>query len=163
MQTKDAIKAAMNISDMVLTTYVSDLSDADLMLRPGAGCNHLAWQLGHLIAAEVSMVNDACPGQGAPLPAGFAEAHAKENSGSDNASQFKTKQEYLDLYKSVRASTMAALDGFSDDQLDGPTPERMRAFFPKVGEYFTLIATHPMMHAGQFVVVRRKLGKPVLM
>ena len=28
---------------------------------------------------------------------------------------------------------------------------------------FTLIATHPMMHAGQFVVVRRQLGKPILM
>lgn len=163
MHTKDAFKAAMNISDMVLTTYVSDLSDADLLLRPGTGCNHLAWQLGHLIAAEVSLLNDACPGQGAALPAGFAEAHAKENSGCDDAAQFKTKQEYLDLYKIVRASTMAALDGFSDADLDGPTPERMRAFFPKVGEYFMLIATHPLMHAGQFVVVRRKLGKPILM
>jgi hypothetical protein len=28
---------------------------------------------------------------------------------------------------------------------------------------FSLIATHPMMHAGQFVVVRRQLGKPILM
>jgi hypothetical protein len=26
---------------------------------------------------------------------------------------------------------------------------------------FILIATHPMMHAGQFVPVRRALGKPV--
>lgn len=162
MQTKDAIKAAMSISDMVLTSYISDLSDAELMLRPGAGCNHLAWQLGHLIASEVSLVNDACPGQGAALPAGFAEAHAKENSGSDNASQFKSKQEYIEFYKTVRASTKAALDSLSDDQLDGPAPERMRGLVPLLGEYFTLIATHPMMHAGQFVVVRRKLGKPIL-
>lgn len=162
MQTAEAIKSAMTLSDMVLTSYISDLSDADLMQRPGIGCNHLAWQLGHLIAAEVNLLNAVCPGQGAALPAGFAETHAKENCSSDDASQFKTKQEYLALYQTVRASTVAALERLSDAQLDAPSPEHFRSLVPKVGDYLMLIATHPMMHAGQFVVVRRKLGKPIL-
>ena len=38
----------------------------------------------------------------------------------------------------------------------------LRRRFPTVGSIFTLIATHPMMHAGQFVVVRRQLGKPIV-
>jgi hypothetical protein len=33
---------------------------------------------------------------------------------------------------------------------------------PTLGDIFLLLATHTMMHAGQFTVVRRKLGKPVL-
>jgi hypothetical protein len=31
-----------------------------------------------------------------------------------------------------------------------------------VGDVFMLIGAHPMMHAGQFVVVRRAAGKPVV-
>jgi hypothetical protein len=37
----------------------------------------------------------------------------------------------------------------------------MAAMFPKLGAVLTLAANHPLMHAGQFASVRRKLGKPV--
>ena len=53
MNAKDAIRSSGNLSTMVLKTYISDLDDADLMRRPGEGCNHLAWQLGHLIASVI--------------------------------------------------------------------------------------------------------------
>lgn len=163
MNTKDALKSAMDMSLMVLNTYISDLSDADLLLRPGPGCNHLAWQLGHLISSEVNLLNGICPGQGAALPAGFVEAHAKENIACNDASKFLSKQAYSDLFQKVRSATVAALDAMPDAELDAPSPEWLRAYFPQVGQVFTLIGTHPMMHAGQFVVVRRQLGKPVLM
>ena len=57
---------------------------------------------------------------------------------------------------------MAGLAALPDEKLDAPGPERMRPNFPTVGDLFTLIATHPLMHAGQFAVVRRQLGKPVV-
>ena len=38
----------------------------------------------------------------------------------------------------------------------------MAKFAPTVGAMLLLNANHTMMHAGQFTVVRRKLGKPVL-
>ena len=34
----------MDTSALVLSRYVEDLSDAELMERPGPGCNHIAWQ-----------------------------------------------------------------------------------------------------------------------
>jgi hypothetical protein len=34
--------------------------------------------------------------------------------------------------------------------------------FPTMASMFILTATHPLMHAGQFVPVRRALGKPVV-
>lgn len=162
MNTKDAIRAAMDTSFMVFKGYLGDLDDADLMQRPGEGCNHLAWQIGHLTASEVGLLEGICPGKGAELPAGFAEAHAKENAGSDDASQFCTKAEYLDLMDKVRSATKAALDEIPEQDLDGPSPEHLRSFCPTVGNVFVLIGTHHMMHAGQFVPVRRRLGKPVL-
>jgi hypothetical protein len=57
---------------------------------------------------------------------------------------------------------VAALDELPAADLDRPSPEPFRKRFPTVGSMLTLIATHPMMHAGQFVVVRRQLGKPIV-
>ena len=149
---------------MVLKTYISDLDDADLMRRPGEGCNHLvAWQLGHLIASEVHLLSMVAPGQGIELPDGFADDHSKEQCQNDDPANYLGKNEYIELFDKVRAASMAALDAYAESDFDNPAPENFREFFPTMGEMFTLIATHPMMHAGQFVVVRRQLGKPILM
>jgi hypothetical protein len=158
---KDAIKATMDIGLVVINKYVGDLTDAELLTRP-TGCNHLAWQLGHFISAESQLINGVCPGKGGALPEGFAERHSKETTGVDDPKKFNTKQEYVDLFASVRAATLKALEELPVEQLDAPAPERLKKMFPTVGSVFTLIGTHPMMHAGQFVVVRRMLGKPVV-
>jgi hypothetical protein len=163
MNTKEAIKSSMDISLHVLNQYIGDLSDTDLLTRPGKGCNHLAWQLGHLISSEVNLLESVCPGKGAKLPEGFADKHSKETTANDDAAQFCTKQEYEDLFQQVRTATKKALDDIADDALDGPAPDWIREHFPTVGHMFTLIGTHPMMHAGQFAVVRRQLDKPILM
>lgn len=162
MNARDAIRAAAQTSTMVLKTYVADLSDADLMLRPGPGCNHLAWQLGHLISSECALLEMVQPGAAAKLPEGFSDKHKKEHAGSDDPAQFCTKQEYLDLMDQVQAATFAALEKVSESDLDQPGPEAFRSMFPTKGHVYLLIATHQLMHAGQFVPVRRKLGKPVV-
>jgi hypothetical protein len=135
MNAKDAIRTALNGNHNILKMYVSDLSDADLLTRPVPGANHIAWQLGHVIAAEVMFQS----------PAGF-----------------RSKQEYLDLFDKVRGNTLATLDRMADADLDRPTPGRMAEFAPTLGAILLMLANHEMMHAGQFTVLRRKLGKPVL-
>lgn len=163
MDAKDAIRSTANFSTMVLNSYVSDLDDADLLRRPGTDCNHLAWQLGHLIGSEVHLLEAVAPGQAVELPEGFAAAHSKENSHNDDPSSFLSKDDYKALFEKVRAGTLAALDACSASDLDTPAPENWRSFCPTVGDMYVLIASHPMMHAGQFVIVRRQLGKPILM
>ena len=69
----------------------------------------------------------------------------------------------MDLWGKVKAATFAALDGMSDEDLDKPAPEELQSFCPTVGSTFVLIGTHPMMHAGQMVPIRRKLEKPIVM
>lgn len=163
MDAKQAINASANLSSIVLKTYLSDLEDADLMRRPGEDCNHLAWQLGHLIASEVQLLEQVAPGVGPELPSGFADAHATAARTSDNPDDFFDKQTYIDLFDQVRTASKSALEASSPSDLDAPSPENFRSFCPTMGDMYTLIATHPMMHAGQFVVVRRQLGKPILM
>ncbi len=160
MHAKDVIRYALGMSRSVLTTYLEDLDDADLLRRSVPQANHIAWQLGHLIASERQMI--AALGHDMPeLPAGFAEAHSADNSGCDEAAKFCTKAEYLGLLEKIRQATLAALDATPDEVLGNPSPERLRQLAPTVGAVFALMAAHELMHAGQFVPVRRMLGKQI--
>jgi hypothetical protein len=146
----------------VAGAYLADLTDADLLVRPAPGCNHIAWQLGHLIQAEHGMLEGASPGSMPKLPEGFKEKHSKEKAASDNPKDFLTKNEYLKLFQQQRAATLALLDKVTEADLDKPAPEAMRSYCPTVGSIFTMQGTHWLMHAGQWAIIRRKLGKPPL-
>jgi hypothetical protein len=161
MHSKDAIQHTYGFGDFILNTYLGDLTDADLLVRPVPGQNHIAWQLGHLIVSERSMLESIKSGASPALPEGFEEAHNKEATTSDDPAQFATRQRYLELYQAQRAATRKVLDEIGEADLDAPAPERFRRMCPTAGTMFALIGNHVLMHVGQFVSVRRKLNKPV--
>ncbi|QEH37547.1 DinB superfamily protein [Aquisphaera giovannonii] len=162
MGPKDVLRRSINGSDMVLTTYLSDLSDEDLLVRPLPGLNHIAWQMGHIIGGTARFMDMIEPGSAPPLPEGFAQAHGKEAAGSDDPSKFLAKGEYLRLWTAYKEAVLALLDRIPESRLDEEDPNKYPPFAPNVGALFGMAAAHPLMHAGQFVAVRRKLGKPVL-
>lgn len=163
MNGKDAIKTALTSTQEMLNWYVSDLTDADLLVRPAPGANHIAWQLGHLISSEPHLVKMVVADAPFPeLPAGFAEQHDKATAAVDPPKGFKTKAEYLDLFGKMRTATLAAVAKLSDADLDRPTEGPMAKYAPNTGAVFLMVSNHVLMHAGQFTVLRRKLGKPVL-
>ena len=158
-----AIKAALEGTAFVLKMYVADLSDADLFVRPVPAANHAAWQIGQVIVGDVMLVKDQVPAARYPeLPPGSAELYGKEGASKDGPDGFLTKAEYLALFDSVRGATIAALETLTDADLDRPTTGSMASFAPTLGHLFLLVSNHTLMHAGQFTVIRRKLGKPVL-
>jgi DinB family protein len=163
MTGKDAVKTALGSTKEMLNWYLGDLSDADLLVRPVPEANHIAWQLGHLISAEVHLAKETLPEAVYPaLPAGFDEQHGKATAAMEPPKGFKTKDEYLALFGKVREASLAALSKMSEADLDRPTKGNMAKFAPTVGALMVLMSNHVLMHAGQFSVVRRKLGKPVL-
>jgi hypothetical protein len=163
MDGKQAIQAALEGTKFLLEMYVGDLSDADLFVRPVPGANHIAWQLGHVIVGDRFLVKSALPDAAYPeLPAGFMEAYGAEGAKKDGPDGFLTKAGYLAMFDAERKATIAALAKFSDADLDKPTTGSMAQFAPTLGLLFIAASNHTLMHAGQFTVVRRKLGKPVL-
>jgi hypothetical protein len=161
MTAKDAIKSTINFCRQVSLGYVDDLTDADLLVRSVPGANHIAWQLGHLIASEQMMMTQL--GHKMPeLPGGFAESYTSETAKSDDGAKFAKKAQYLDLMEKMRTATLQALDATPEADFDKPGPEPMRTYAPTIAAAFTIIGTHELMHAGQFVPIRRKLGKPAL-
>ena len=162
MNAREAIKASMQMPDMICNGYLDDLTDEELLVRPIEGANHIAWQLGHLISSEHNMVEQVCPGSMPALPDGFAEGYTSESSKSDDPSAFLSKQEYLKLFEAQRAGTLAALEKLSDEDLDQSAPESMQRICSTIGSVFTMQPTHWTMHAGQWAIVRRKLGREPL-
>jgi uncharacterized damage-inducible protein DinB len=96
------------------------------------------------------------------LPAGFEARHGKEGAQINDASGWPSKGEYERLFRETRAATIDAVSKLTESQLDHPTEGRLAAKAPKLGNLIQLIANHDLMHGGQFSVIRRKQGKPVL-
>jgi uncharacterized damage-inducible protein DinB len=159
----DAIRTALTSTQKLTTWFLSDLSDADLLVRPTPGANHIAWQLGHVLVFERDFARNRFPGAGAPdLPAGFEKQHSKETQFADPPTGFLTKAAYVDLFTKVRQATLAGVGTLNDADLDQPNTGSMAQFAPTLAAMLLLLANHELMHSGQFSVVRRKLGKPVL-
>ncbi len=158
-----AIAHALKSTQYMLKMYLADLSDADLLVRPVPEANHIAWQLGHMIYAERAMMSKEFPQEKFPeLPDGFVEQHSKATAKTDPPKGFATKDGYLELFVKVRGATLSTLEKLTDADLDKPSVGDMAKYAPTLGAMFILQSDHTLMHAGQFTVVRRKLGKPVL-
>jgi hypothetical protein len=160
----EAIQAALKSSQAVMEMLLGDLSDADILVRPVPAANHIAWQLGHLIASEAHLAKDALPGaKYLALPPGFAEQHSDETAAAESTKGFLTKRQYLELFAATRQVTVEAAGRLTPADLDKPAPEKWRQFAPTTGHMLLLVSNHVLMHAGQFSAVRRKLGKPRVM
>jgi hypothetical protein len=162
MHAKDAIRQSIGMSDMIMSKYLDDLDEAAFLVRPVAGMNHIAWQIGHLIATERGFVEGIKPGSCPALPEGFEARHTKETTTSDDASKFFSKADYMAAWKAQREATKAVLDSLSEADLDAPASENIRKFCPTVGMVLNLTGLHPLMHVGQFVAVRREQKLPVV-
>ena len=50
----EVLKASLAGTQYVLKWFVDDFSDAELLVRPVPTANHAAWQIGNVIAGDVS-------------------------------------------------------------------------------------------------------------
>jgi hypothetical protein len=122
--------------------------------------NHIAWQLGHLIGSERNMVEMVKPGSCPPLPANFEDGHGRKQTDVDDPSKYYSKARYQELWNAQRAATRAVIESMSETDLDRSDP-KFPPFAQSAGQLLAMCGNHPLMHAGQFVAVRRKLNKAV--
>lgn len=152
----------LKLSSATTLAYIADFSDADLLVRPLPGANHAAWQLGHLILAERFIASELPGVRYQDLPAGFAEAHGKDRAHATESTGWCTRAEYESLFRATRETTLAAIAKLTDGDFDHPTQSRLKEKAPTLGAVLALLSQHDAMHGGQFTVIRRALGKPVL-
>lgn len=160
MDARGAIRVACDAAWQIAMGYVGDLTDQELLVRPCAGANHINWQLGHVIFAEHAMLGKNAGVTMPPLPAGFAEKYDMPKASVDDPAQLSTKAELLAVAKQQREAFLAALAKLSDADLDRPSGVEHA---PTIGALYNMLgSTHWLMHAGQWAVIRRQLGRKPL-
>ncbi len=156
---KDVIRLTIGAADQIMECYLKDLSDDDLLVVPVEGMNPIAWQLGHILHADRYFTETIKPGSSPPMPEGWEAAHSKETAAPNPFKKVATKDDYLKALKAQRAATLAVIDALPDDQLETPTGI---PYAPTFAAMLNMLGAHALGHIGQFVAVRRKLGKAVV-
>lgn len=146
----------------LLEMTLADFSDADMLVRPVPGANHALWQIGHLVNATAFFAA-MIPGVKVPaVPADWKDKFGKGTSATDDAKAFPTKAEVLKVLASLKDAVIEGVKKLKPEDLAKPSPDSAKAFAPTLGNVVLLVGGHMTMHVGQFQVIRRKLGKPVL-
>lgn len=160
MDTREALITNLKTSAMVCGAYLEDLTDEEAMHRPHPECNHINWQIGHLIASEHGMASAL--GELPDLPEGFADKYSKETASSDSAADFVPKTELMKIAATQHEAVVKLIGGMSDEDFDKPGPESMQSYAPTLGALANMLGAHWMMHAGQWVILRRQLGRDIV-
>ena len=154
----DELKGNLGLMQKTL----GDFSDADMLVRPTPKANHAAWQLGHLAVFEAMVAGIVAPGKAPVLPADYQEKFGGKNTGNNDPTAFPSKQHLIDLIEKSRAVIADYLLAAPATDFVKPAPEAFRAWVPTMGNLLMALPGHANMHIGQFQVIRRALGKPIL-
>lgn len=162
MDAKQAIQMVLDTSSYILESYLGDLSDEEILLRPVQGANQVAWQLGHLVVNEHRCLKALSPSHAVELDEQFFNAYQKECLVELDRSSGRSKETYMELLTEQRSLSLRYLDSLSTEQLDLPGPSHMRDYAPTQGAALAQQGIHTTMHCGQIAVLRRALNKPIV-
>jgi DinB superfamily len=163
MNVKDAINSNADMALFLLNSYLSDLTDQDLLVRPVPQANHIAWQLGHLIVSTNKFLEFLDKDLTPALPSGFIDSYDKSKASLNDQKDFHSKSTYLDIFAKQISASKQIIERISEAELDKPGLESARSYAPTIGAMLMLIGSHIIMHVGQIVVVRRMLNKSIVM
>lgn len=159
MSPQEAIRATIDGCQMIVDMYLDDLTEAESLHRPAPGANHIRWQLGHLIDNERKFNELLSPGVAPALPAGFSDRYSPETAQIDDGTQFDTLATLRELARQQRAATLQILRDFPAEKLGEASGIE---YAPRWVDILVIQGTHWLMHAGQWAVIRRQLGRPPL-
>ena len=144
MQTKEAIKFALTVSDRAVLSVIDEMSGAATTFpTPNGGC-HPLWVLGHLTLVE------------GMIP---AVLFGDKNPAAEWQQYFgEVRKKYLQL----REQNLNLLESLSEADLDKPTkapPKGREREFATYGQSFLVLALHQTMHRGNVTDARRAAGR----
>jgi uncharacterized damage-inducible protein DinB len=159
----NAVRAALDQSQLCVTALVADVQDSPLTFPTSKGGNHPLWALGHITHSEASLLAGFVLGEANPL-AKWDELFGMGSEPVADTSQYPSLGEVQAEFEKVRGRTLQWLDSCGDADLSrrSRAPEEHKDMFGTVGQCLIAAAMHAMFHAGQIADARRVMGrKPV--
>lgn len=160
MQTKEAIKFALTVSNGAVLSVTDKMSDAATTFpTPNGGC-HPLWVLGHLTIVE-GMVPEVLFGDKNPV-ADWRRFFGENSEPVKDASAYPPFAEVRDKYLELRGRNMKLLESLSEADLDKPSkapPKGREQEFATFGQTFLIVALHQTMHRGHVTDALRAAGR----
>jgi hypothetical protein len=160
MQTKDAIKFALTVSDRAVLSVIDEMSDAATTFpTPNGGC-HPLWVLGHLTLVE-GMIPAVLFGDTNPA-AEWRQYFGEDSETVANTGAYPPFAEVRKKYLHLREQNLRLLESLSEADLDKPTkapPKGREREFATYGQSFLVLALHQTMHRGNVTDARRAAGR----
>ncbi len=142
-------------------SLLEDLGPDDWFAMPGPGVTHLAWQVGHLAAAEYSLTMFRVRGprdeDASLISPELRKLFGRGSRPEPDPGRYPAIEEIRQVFDRVHAEAIAELQQLPDAVLDEPT-EAHPMFTTKLGAV-SFCPLHEMVHAGQIGLLRRLLGR----
>jgi hypothetical protein len=144
------------------TLSLVDATDqAEWFRMPPAGVSHIAWQVGHIAAAQFGLcllaLRGPKPEDAAVLTDEFRSHFKRESQPAAEQAAHPSAAELRAALDRVHEYVLAEVAKFPLDQLDEPTVVKIGIAKTK-GEALMGCSSHEMLHAGQIGLLRRQLG-----
>jgi len=160
MQTKEAIKFALTVSNGAVLSVVDEMSSAATTFpTPNGGC-HPLWVLGHLTLVE-GMIPEILFGDKNPA-AEWKQYFGEDSKAVADARAYPPFDEVRKKYLQLREQNLKLLESLSEADLDKPTktpPKGREREFATYGQSFLVLALHQAMHRGNVTDARRAAGR----
>ena len=163
MQTKEAIKFALTVSNGAVLSVIDKMSDAATTFpTPNGGC-HPLWVLGHLTLVE-GMIPSALFGDQNPV-AHWQKHFGEASEPVADAGAYPSFAEVRAKYQELRERNLKLLDSLTEEDLDKPTkapPKGREQEFATFGRSFLVLALHQTMHRSHVTDAVRAAGRTAL-
>jgi hypothetical protein len=163
MQTKDAIKFALTVSNGAVLSAIDEMSGAATTFpTPSGGC-HPLWVLGHLTLVE-GMIPEILFGD-KNAAADWQPYFGENLEPVADAKGYPPFAEVREKYLQLREQNLKLLESLSEADLDKPTkapPKGREREFATYGHSFLVLALHQAMHRGNVTDARRAAVRTTL-
>ena len=163
VQTKDAIRFALTVSNGAVLNVIDEMIGAATTFPTPNGVCHPLWVLGHLALVE-GMIPEILFGEKNAVAEW--QPHFGENSEAvANAGAYPPFAEVREKYRQLRERNLKLLGSLSEADLDRPTkapPKGREKEFATYGQSFLVLALHQTMHRGNVTDARRAARRAAL-
>lgn len=154
----------MRIARKYTESFLADLQPDDWFWQPSEGVTHIAWQAGHIAAAQYALcllrVRGASEADERLISAADRKAFGRDSLPAP-ADQSPPVEHILAVLRGVHEQALQELAECDQQQLDVRLPAPHPMFDTKLGAV-EWSSQHELVHAGQIAMLRRLMGKKPL-
>lgn len=143
---------------------LADIEESRWFEMPAPGVGHVAWQVGHLAASQIVLIQGRCFGRAFTdvAPDGVRTNFGRGSTPVDDRTKYPSTAEIRALFDRVHDDAIRLISGMKDAQLDEPAGADPHPMFTDKAGAIGTAALHETFHAGQIAMIRRIFGKAPL-